>query len=369
MIVLRWVADRGLHRGALAGIVLGDMALAAAVGAAVFAYVGLTGGSDTDLLLSFGINAILVVGLQTFVGSTGVLSFAPMAFMGVGAYAAAIVAVPPATKAFMLPDLPLFLQEMSLSLAPAMLIGGCAAALVALLTGLVLMRLTGIAAGITSLGVLVIVNELIRNAEAFTRGSRTIFGVPASADLPWVFGTLVAAMGFGALLKASSIGLRARAVRDDPLAATTAGINPVTARLWPYLAFGFISGVAGALWAHHLTAFSPNSFFVAQTIPIIVMLVVGGTNSVAGGLVGAVLLTVWLELIRPIEAGAFGIPALNGIALLSVGIGLILLLRWRPSGALGAKEAQFLPRLASSYGPSDEIRPGRRAKKREKSDG
>ena len=360
MIVLRWVVDRGLHRGALAGIVLGDMGFAAAVGATVIAYVGLTGGAEADLLLSFGINAILVVGLQTFVGNTGVMSFAPMAFMGVGAYAAAIVAVPQAAKAAMLPDLPTALQTIALPLAPAMLIGGCAATVVALLTGLVLMRLTGIAAGITSLGVLVIVNELLRNAEAFTRGSRTFFGVPASADLPWVFGTLIAAMGLSALLKASTVGLRARAVRDDALAATTAGINPVTARLWPYLAFGFISGVAGALWAHHLTAFSPNSFFVAQTIPIIVMLVVGGTNSVAGGLVGAMLLTAWLELIRPIEAGAFGITGLNGIALLSVGVGLILLLLWRPSGALGAREPQLLPRHASLVLTNNEVHSGRR---------
>lgn len=366
MIVLRWVVDRGLHRGALAGIVLGDMTFASIVGVAVVVYLGLAGGADTDLLLSFGITAILVVGLQTFVGNTGVVSFAPMAFMGVGAYAAAVVAIPPATKALVLPDLPVVLQDLALPLAPAMLIGGGAAAIVALLTGLVLMRLTGIAAGITSLGVLVIVNELIRNADAFTRGSRTIFGVPASADLPWVFGTLVAAMGLAALLKASSYGLRARAVRDDELAATTAGINPLTARLWPYLMFGFISGVAGALWAHHLTAFSPNSFFVAQTIPIIVMLVIGGTNSVAGALVGAILLTLWLELIRPIEAGALGIPALNGIALLSVGVGLIVLLRWRSSGALGAKEAQFLPRHASVPDPSDGGHSGQLAKEEEK---
>ena len=351
MIALRWVTDRGLHRGALTGIVCGNMALAAAVGAAVLAYVALTGGSDSDLLLSFGINAILVVGLQSFVGNTGVMSFAPMAFMGVGAYAAGIAAVPPMAKARMLPDLPVFLQDLALPLAPAMLVGGGAAALLALLSGLVLMRLTGIAAGITSLGVLMIVNELLRNAEAFTRGSRTFFGVPASADLPWVFGTLVAAMGLAMLLKASSIGLRARAVRDDALAAATAGINPVTARLWPYIVFGFLSGVAGALWAHHLTAFSPNSFFVAQTIPIIVMLVVGGTGSVAGGLVGAMVLTAWLELIRPIEAGAFGIADLNGLALLSVGVGLIVLLLLRPHGILGAREPQFVKRHAQ-LGPS-----------------
>ena len=105
--------------------------LAAAVGVAGLAYVGLTGGSDSDLLLSFGINAILVVGLQVFVGNTGVMSFAPMAFMGVGAYAAAIVAVPTAAKVAMLPDLPPILQGIALPLAPAMLIGGCAAAILA----------------------------------------------------------------------------------------------------------------------------------------------------------------------------------------------------------------------------------------------
>ena len=98
------------------------------------------------------------------------------------------------------------------------------------------------------------------------------------------------------------------------------------------------------------------------------MLVVGGTSSVAGALMGAIVLTAWLELIRPIEAGALGIPGLNGIALLSVGIGLILLLLWRPRGALGAKEPQFLPRHASLVRRSDEVHSGRQGKQGRRGD-
>ena len=137
----------------------------------------------------------------------------------------------------------------------------------------------------------------------------------------------------------------ARAAHDDPLAAETAGISVVRSRVWPWVGSAFISGVAGALIAYELTAFSPNSFYLAQTIPIVVMVVLGGANSVLGAVVGATLLTGWQEFTRNIEDGRLGplhFPAVNGIAEMTLGIGLILVLLARPEGAMGSWEPQFL---------------------------
>jgi branched-chain amino acid transport system permease protein len=102
--------------------------------------------------------------------------------------------------------------------------------------------------------------------------------------------------------------------------------------------------VAGALWAHQLTAFSPRSFFIAASVPIIVMAVLGGIGSVVGAIVGTILLTSWLEFIRRVEAGSIGpfdLPDLTGIAQLTVGVGLILVLWKRRAGVMGASELEL----------------------------
>jgi branched-chain amino acid transport system permease protein len=242
-------------------------------------------------------------------------------------------------------DLPPILRDHSLPIVPVLLLAGVIAALAALIIGPALMRLTGIAAGITSFGFLVIMNDIIRNARSFTRGNETFFGVPQSATLPVVFGSLTVAVAVASAIKWSPLGLRARAVRDDPLAAETAGISIVSSRVWPWVGSAFISGVGGALFAYQLTAFSPNSFYLNQTIPIVVMVVLGGANSVSGAVVGATLLTGWQEFVRNVENGHVGplhFPAVNGVAEMSLGIGLILVLLARPAGAVGSWEPQFL---------------------------
>jgi branched-chain amino acid transport system permease protein len=344
VIALRWVRDRGLHRGAQGGVLGGIVAMAGLVGLLGAAYLHLAGGLAYDLVVNFAINAVLVVGLQTLVGNTGIMSFGHMAFVSVGAYTAGVAVLPVALKASFLPHLPAVLRDHSWPAVAALLAAGLAAAALALLTGPALMRLTGIAAGITTFGVLVIMNGLVRNARDFTRGNQTFFGVPRAATLPLVFGTLVGAVAIAALVKWSAVGLRARAVKEDSLAAETAGISLLGARLWPFVASAFISGAGGALLAYQLTAFSPNSFYLVQTIPVVVMVILGGIDSIAGALVGTVLLTAWLEVVRNVEAGSLGplrFPAVNGVAELSVGVGLVLLLLWRPRGALGAREPQL----------------------------
>lgn len=344
MITLGWVRDRGLSRGGTSGVVIAT-ALLAVVGAfGASLYLVLAGSNSYDLIIVFGVNAVLVVGLQVLVGNTGIMSFGQMAFVSVGAYTAGILSVPAAQKKGILPHLPSFLRDHTLPVVPTLVLAGLAAALVAVIIGPVFMRLTGIAAGITSFGFLVIMNGLIRNAKDYTRGNETFFGVPHSATLPVVFGSLTAVVAMAAIIKWSRLGLRARAVRDDPLAAETAGISMLFSRLWPWVASGFISGVGGALLAYQLTAFSPNSFYLAQTIPIVVMVVLGGANSVAGALIGTTLLTAWQEFVRNLEngnAGPLHFGAVRGIAQLSIGIGLVLLLLARPSGAIGSREPQL----------------------------
>ena len=103
---LSWELDRPLGRLGLLGGTAG-VVVAAAAAVLLAGLVDLSlGSSEHDIVILFGINAVLVLGLQTFVGNTGIMSFGHVAFMGLGAYAAGILTVPVAEKAIFMAGLP-----------------------------------------------------------------------------------------------------------------------------------------------------------------------------------------------------------------------------------------------------------------------
>lgn len=301
--------------------------------------------TNTEIVLLFGINAIMVVGFQVFVGNTGLVSFGHVAFMAMGAYGAGIVSIPVADKAYLLPDLPGFMARLELGIVPALLVGGTAAALLALLTGVALMRLSGAAASIATLGLLVITVNVLSQATPITHGPRALFGVPAYATFTWVFGALAVAVLISAAFKWSRAGLRARANRDDPIAAEVAGVGSLTARLPPFVLSAFITGIGGGLYGMLLTAFSPASFAIPLVVVVLTMSIIGGVNSITGTLTGAALVTVLNEVLRRAENGVdvagVHIKAATGISVAVLGIALILTLRLRPSGLLSSYELQL----------------------------
>lgn len=299
----------------------------------------------TEIVLLFGINTIMVIGFQTFVGSTGLVSFGHVAFMAIGAYAAGVVSIPVFDKEYLLPDLPGFIGRLELSIIPALLIGGSAAALFALVTGVALMRLSGAAASIATLGLLVITVNVLSQATAFTHGPRALFGVPPYATFGWVFGCLAFVVLLSAAFKWSTFGLRARANRDDLVAAEAAGVGSLRARLLPFVLSAFITGIGGGLYGMLLTAFSPASFSIALVVVVVTMAIIGGVNSITGALVGATLVTALTEILRRLEDGVdvagLSIKASTGMSAAVLGIALILTLRLRPAGLFSAYEFQL----------------------------
>src|SRR5688572_25813012 len=129
------------------------------------------------------ISLVLVLGLQLFMGNSGILSFAHMGFMGIGAYASALFTIPAQMKGMALPDLYPFLKDVQLSPYIAILIGGLVAAFVAALVSFPLMRLSDAAAVITSFALLVVLYTVMTNWSALTNGPRTLFGLPRATNL------------------------------------------------------------------------------------------------------------------------------------------------------------------------------------------
>jgi branched-chain amino acid transport system permease protein len=298
-----------------------------------------------EIVLLFGINAIMVVGFQVFVGNTGLVSFGHVAFMAIGAYGAAIVSIPALDKDYLLPDLPAFFGDLELGIVPALLVGGTAAAVFALVTGIALMRLSGAAASIATLGLLIITVNVLSQATAITHGPRALFGVPPYASFKWVFVALAVVVLVSGVFKWSRAGLRARANRDDLIAAEAVGVGSLRARLTPFVLSAFITGIGGGLYAMLLTAFSPASFAISLSVIVLTMAIVGGVNSITGALAGAALVTLLNEGLRRVEDGVdvagIHIKSATGISAAVLGIALIVTLRLRPAGLFASYEFQL----------------------------
>ena len=139
------------------------------------------------------ISLVLVLGLQVFMGNSGILSFAHIGFMGIGAYVSAVLTIPVQMKGMALPDLYPFLKGVELSPYLAIAAGGIVAALVAAAVSYPLMRLSDAAAVITSFALLVVLYTVMTHWSALTNGPRTLFGLPKATDL--TLASVVAAIG------------------------------------------------------------------------------------------------------------------------------------------------------------------------------
>lgn len=312
--------------GVLAAVVYGAPALVASL---------------TPTAIDMMVNLAVVIGLFVFVGNSGVISFGQVAFMAIGAYTAALLTIPPETKSLFL-HLPGFLAHAHFSTLPAIVLAGAVAGVFALLSGSALMRLSGIAAGIATFALLVIVNTVGDNWSSFTGGANPLVGIPQRTTREVGLIACAIIMVCAAWYTRSSSGLRLRATREDQPAAQSIGIHVWRERLIAFTLSGIIVGVAGALYSGYILSFNGDSFYIDLTILTLAMLVVGGVGSLTGAFVGTVLISVIEEFFRRLSEGMnFGplhvsLPAGSEQIVLAVALLLILILR--PAGLTGGKD-------------------------------
>jgi branched-chain amino acid transport system permease protein len=291
------------------------------------------------------ISLVLVLGLQVFMGNSGILSFAHIGFMGIGAYTSAVLTIPERMRGMALPDLYGFLVNVELSPWLGILAGGAVAALVAAAVAYPLMRLSDAAAVITSFALLVVLHTVIAHWSAITNGPRTLFGVPKATTLPLAaavaFAVLVVALAF----KESRTGLLLRATRDDEVAAGAIGAHIPGLRWQAFVLSALIAGIGGGLWGHFITSFSPNAFYLRETFVILGMLVIGGPNTVTGAVVGAFIVTASFEGLRAVEAGlnraAIFSDQVVGLTEVVLALAMIAILSLRPGGMFPTREIGY----------------------------
>jgi ABC-type branched-subunit amino acid transport system ATPase component/ABC-type branched-subunit amino acid transport system permease subunit len=263
-------------------------------------------GASTALLV------IVAAGLNVLVGFTGQISLGHAGFYAIGAYAAALAA--------MRGGWPLWAAAI-VAIAAAALVGALVAAAALRVTGPYLAMVT-IAFGIIVEGVLV---EWV----AVTGGPGGIFNIPkiSLARYYWVVAAAAAlALWATANLRRSPWGRAFLAVKGSEVAAESLGLSPYHLRIVAFTVSAAFTGGAGALFAFLNGYISPDSFSLQQSILFLLALLFGGVNTIAGPVVGGLVLTLLPELLT----------RLADYRLILYGLLLLLSIYWLPRGLVGA---------------------------------
>ncbi len=299
------------------------------------------------------INLTLVIGLYVFVGNSGVFSFGSVSFASIGAYTAGLLVIPVDQKAILQPDLPGFIAHTHFGSVGATLMGGVVAAAVAVVFAVPLMQLTGIAAGLATFSLLVIVRTVANSWTEVTNGAAGLSGLPVTTGkndaLVWALLAIVA----GFLFQSSALGLRLRASREDDVAARSLGVSVRTERRVAWVVHAFVMGVGGGLYGQYLGSFNASFFYLALTFTTLAMLVVGGIKSLTGAVVGSVTISFVAEVLHRIEEGVdvgpLHVPARPGLREIGLAIIMLAILILRPRGITNGRELPW-PRLPGRSG-------------------
>ena len=199
------------------------------------------------------------------------------------------------------------------TLLVAILGGGTAAAAASLIVGVPTLRLRGDYLAIATLGFAEIIRNVIVTIPALGAATGLSVNVywtkPSPPDhiyepfymSPWIFGTAALTYVLVSRLSRSSMGKAIRTVRDDEIAAAAMGIDPTHHRVIAFVTGAFFAGVAGALYVHLDGYLNTNSFSFMRSIEIVVMVTLGGVESLAGAAIAAVALTAIPELLDNAE--------------------------------------------------------------------
>ena len=232
-----------------------------------------------NLVYALGINGLLALSIYVVL-AVGQLSLGQAAFMGLGAYASAIM-----TLKFKLPVLLVLPASCIVPVAFALLIGGPT------------LRLSGVYLAIATIGLGEVLRAVYLNVD-WLGGALGLSGIPERAGLVSIYGLLILALLVLWVVGRSHIGRAMEAMRTDETAAEVMGINVARYRLGALLASAVLAGLAGALSAHVSSFISPNEYAFEPAVTILSFALLGGIGTPIAPVLGAWILTLLPELLR-----------------------------------------------------------------------
>jgi branched-chain amino acid transport system permease protein len=248
------------------------------------------------LFYTVGVHSMLALSIYLTL-SCGLLSLGNAAFMGIGAYTAALATL-----------------RLDLPFGEALALGGLLPGLVALVIGIPTLRLSGVYLAMATLGFGEVVRVIFLNLE-ITGGSMGLSGIPMKTQL-WHIVAILAVLVYGFVrLRRSKIGRAFEAIKEDETAAQVMGINITSYKLLAFVMGAIIAGVAGGLNAHFTFFVSPREYGFDPAVDILTGAILGGTGSFVGPMVGSAILAILPELLRFLKAFRL---AVNGLILILV---------------------------------------------------
>jgi branched-chain amino acid transport system permease protein len=252
------------------------------------------------------VSVAIVVSLYVFVGNSGVISFGHISFVAVGAFAAGVMTVPVALKPTITPGLFSLLAKHSLGNVQSLALAAAVGGVFALLVGIPLMRLSGLAAGIATFAVLGVTHNILGNWTKIGPGALTLTTVPQTTGMVQATVGAVGVVVVAYLYQRSRFGRKLRAAREDPAAARAAGIDIHRERLWAFALSGALCGFAGGLFVHQAGTLQASDVYLDLTFLTLAMLVVGGVGSLWGAVVGALAVSALDSFLLDAENGSVG---------------------------------------------------------------
>ena len=333
--------------------VAGSVILFTLVVASGLVYQSQFGGVGERLITIALIDAIIVLGMQVFIGNTGILSFGHIGFGAIAGYVFAVSAISPVEKMKRIPDAPFGLTDVNVAPLLAVLIALAATLVVALVVGLGLARSGAesgaVSATVITLALLFVTHEVARNWPAVTGGERAGLSFRIGGTLNGrvaIYVALLLAIVVARLYAQSRGGRLAVAAREDDLAARAMGVNPLVQQMVALLISVAIVSVGASLRVYEKGSILPGDFFFNLTLVTLVMLIVGGRRSVSGALLGVAVITAGRELARRLGQDGFEVfgVGLDGAPLdwifrenlktVFLGVSMLGFMIWRPSGLL-----------------------------------
>jgi len=235
--------------------------------------------------------------------AAGQLNLGLAGFAAIGAYAAAYA-------------------SNSWSVAPtlAIVLGGLVAGIIALAVAMPVLRTRGIYLALATFAVGQIVQATILNLEVV--GGAAGYPVAAFIRLPTIAAFAAVIVIIVAVLFATRFGIAVRALHDDEVAADLMGLHVRAIQVAAFTIGSIIVGIGGGLYAHYFSFIEAQNFNIALSITVVLYVLLGGTQSILGPLVGAAVFTLLPELLRGSQSWRYVVFA----------AGLIVLMALRPQG-------------------------------------
>ncbi len=262
---------------------------------------------------------IAALGITLMLGMGGHLSFATASLMGFGAFTSAFLS-----------------KNLQIPVVASIPLSTLATALLSLVLGLALLRLKGTYFTFATISFAYIATSIYNNYKPFTGGADGIINIPvlrignwAPKNLySWFYVFIIIAILcyiFIERIRHTYLGRALASIRDNEIAAQTFGINIYATKVIAFTIAGALAGLSGSLYAHFSMVASQAQFTYNISVNMLLMVMIGGINSTFGTFLGAILITMLPEWLRP----------LRSYMRLIYGVGIVLLMIFMPYGVAG----------------------------------